>query len=385
MTKNDPVMVFIRNGYIFTHDNINSEKYRRLSASQGGYIFEKRANCDVTVKKVGRFVVCPILVSPKIKPKIVANIYYFWKVWRVIGGLRRRPGVVITYDPFLSGVFACIIKRVLNIPVLVEVNGNYLGRDAWEAYGANLTGYLKYLYCKIAIPMVVNCVDGIKLLYPTQLGKLGAKESVKIISHVFHEFTPVEKIVREYPRGNTLSDESDSYILFLGMPLYVKGVDILIRAFRSMEHAPDVKLKIVGWFPGEEGEEVDRMIGNDERITRLNPVAYPEAISLIEGCKFLVLPSRTEAMGRVLLEAMAFEKAVIASNVDGIPTYVEDEKNGLLFNVGDHSQLAIKMRELIDNPQKAQYLGGMGKKYVLDVLSETAYVENYRRMVSSVL
>ena len=52
-------------------------------------------------------------------------------------------------------------------------------------------------------------------------------------------------------------------------------------------------------------------------------------------CRVFVLPSRTEAMGRVLIEAMAMGKTCIASAVDGIPHYVRDEDTGLLFRSGD--------------------------------------------------
>ena len=98
-----------------------------------------------------------------------------------------------------------------------------------------------------------------------------------------------------------------------------------------------------------------------------------------------VLPSRTEAMGRVLLEAMACQKPIVASNVDGIPSVVEHERNGLLFeseNVGD---LASQLRRVLLDRDLAGKLAQEGHRIVHEKLSEACYLKKFVSMVDCVL
>jgi glycosyltransferase involved in cell wall biosynthesis len=76
-----------------------------------------------------------------------------------------------------------------------------------------------------------------------------------------------------------------------------------------------------------------------------------------------VLPSLNEGMGRVLVEAMAAGKPVVASKVGGIPDLVKDEKTGLLVPPGDEHALANAIMRLANNPSEARRMGAAGKFY----------------------
>ena len=78
------------------------------------------------------------------------------------------------------------------------------------------------------------------------------------------------------------------------------------------------------------------------------------------GCSLFVLPSRTEAMGRVLLEAMACKKPIIASNVGGIPEIIKDGYNGLLFESENVDDLAEKIRLVLSNKKYPTMLRNNG-------------------------
>ena len=75
-----------------------------------------------------------------------------------------------------------------------------------------------------------------------------------------------------------------------------------------------------------------------------------------------VLPSLNEGMGRVLVEAMAAGKPIVASNVGGIPDLVEHDRNGLLVPPGDEKALAASIKQLINDPEKAKLMGQRGRK-----------------------
>jgi glycosyltransferase involved in cell wall biosynthesis len=75
-----------------------------------------------------------------------------------------------------------------------------------------------------------------------------------------------------------------------------------------------------------------------------------------------VLPSLNEGMGRVLVEAMAAGKPVVASNVGGIADLVQNDINGLLVPPGDEKALAASIKQLINNPEQAKLMGQRGKE-----------------------
>jgi glycosyltransferase involved in cell wall biosynthesis len=78
-------------------------------------------------------------------------------------------------------------------------------------------------------------------------------------------------------------------------------------------------------------------------------------------CGIFVLPSRTEAMGRVLLEAMACAKPRVGSDLEGIPTVIEDGVDGLLCKPGDVEDLAAKLHRLMGDADLRKSLGLAGR------------------------
>jgi glycosyltransferase involved in cell wall biosynthesis len=77
----------------------------------------------------------------------------------------------------------------------------------------------------------------------------------------------------------------------------------------------------------------------------------------------LVLPSLNEGMGRVLVEAMAAGKPVVASRVGGIPDLVRHAETGYLVPPADEEALADGIKKLLDDPEKAKQMGLRGKEY----------------------
>lgn len=101
----------------------------------------------------------------------------------------------------------------------------------------------------------------------------------------------------------------------------------------------------------------------------------------------VVLPSTAEAFGLVLLEAMALRKAVVATNVGGIPEIVEDGKTGVLVPPASPHALAQAIGELLANEALRAHLGRAGEARVQEkFLFETMirrYEDIYRRLVTA--
>jgi glycosyltransferase involved in cell wall biosynthesis len=106
---------------------------------------------------------------------------------------------------------------------------------------------------------------------------------------------------------------------------------------------------------------------------------------LMSRCAVFVMGSRSEAMGRVTLEAMAARRAIVASAVDGVPHYVKDGFNGLLFEPGDPKDLARKLRTLLKDRELAARLATNAYDHLHAELDEAAFVRRFDELLDAVL
>jgi glycosyltransferase involved in cell wall biosynthesis len=149
---------------------------------------------------------------------------------------------------------------------------------------------------------------------------------------------------------------------FVGWLLPIKGPMFLLKAMDSVWlEVPDANLVFLGKGDLDVSLRSEALkTGKNGSVKFLGWRDDVEEIMLLFD--IFVLPSLNEGMGRVLVEAMAAGKPVIASNVGGIPDLVKDGYNGLLVPPGDPEVLANNIMRLIQNPDEAQRMGQQGKK-----------------------
>jgi len=98
-----------------------------------------------------------------------------------------------------------------------------------------------------------------------------------------------------------------------------------------------------------------------------------------------VLPSESEGFGRVLVEAMAMGRPVVATDVGGIPEIVLDGETGLLVTPADPGALADAVRALLDDPARAARLGAAGRTRAESTFNLGAHVDAVERLYDAVL
>ena len=102
------------------------------------------------------------------------------------------------------------------------------------------------------------------------------------------------------------------------------------------------------------------------RIIFLGYVHKDELPSLYRGCDIFISPAiGGESFGIVLLEAMATQKPVVATRIDGYMEVIEEEKDGLLAEPKDPASLARKISILIENEEYRNMLATRGREKVL--------------------
>ncbi|WP_372369492.1 glycosyltransferase family 4 protein [Candidatus Uabimicrobium sp. HlEnr_7] len=90
------------------------------------------------------------------------------------------------------------------------------------------------------------------------------------------------------------------------------------------------------------------------------PARSSELLSAYRDCQLFLLPSIHEPFGIVILEAWAAKKAVVASNVGGIPSFVTTDKNAILCDVNNEQQFLRSIETLLTNSCHAKELAENG-------------------------
>jgi glycosyltransferase involved in cell wall biosynthesis len=166
--------------------------------------------------------------------------------------------------------------------------------------------------------------------------------------------------------------------LFVGVLERYKAVDVLAEAWPGVAlRAPDAELRIVG--RGTMSEVVERLVADSAgRVTWTPSVPGDAVAGALDAATVLVLPSRSEGLGRVVVEAFCRGRGVVGSNVGGIPDLVSDDESGILVAPGDAAALADALVRVLSDRPLAERLGAAARTAVEPWL---ATPEDYARAV----
>lgn len=166
-----------------------------------------------------------------------------------------------------------------------------------------------------------------------------------------------------------------------------KGYDTVLRAFEMLaSEYPDLTFIYVGnsWGMHEEKERIEKK-GLSHRIILTG--RRLDAMDILNTFDIFVLGSKCEGFGRVLVEAMALSKPVVATRVGGIPEVVQDGKTGILVPHGAPAALAEAVTGLIHDPAKMREFGIAGRKVYEENFRERTFLRDtlalYRRILLS--
>lgn len=159
---------------------------------------------------------------------------------------------------------------------------------------------------------------------------------------------------------------NDFIIGKVGRLFQLKGhVDLLSIAPKIMKENPNAKLLLVGG--GEWRERFERIVKQQGLVGRVifTGLVRPEEVPGLIGIMDLVVHlSRREGLPRVIPQALAAGKPVVAMDSDGAREACLDGVNGYLVPVGSTSQLADRVTELGRNPELRKVFGQRGRQFV---------------------
>ena len=289
----------------------------------------------------------------------------FWLAlpFRVARLLREfRPDAVVCQTAY-EGAAALLARRLAQIParVVVEVHGDW--RTSTRLYGSPARRVLGRLGDRVAA-FAVKRADAVRTVSPFTAGlvrKLGVEPAAD-----FPAYMDLEPFRRE-----TLPLPERPVALFVGVLEQYKNIDGLAEAWRMAR--TEGELRVVG--KGSR-EDVVRALG--VRWERdLTPAQVAEAM---DEAWVLVLPSRSEGMGRVLVEAFLRGRGVIGSRAGSIPNLVEDGISGVL--VDSNEELARALERVLADRALAERLGAGAREAAAPWLqTPQEYARRFRELV----
>lgn len=194
---------------------------------------------------------------------------------------------------------------------------------------------------------------------------------------------------RDVIRAELGYSPDDFVIAQLGTVCQRKGQLTTCQAFAQLHEAqPHMKLIMVGarYIRQHEIEYIDSCkkaladTGAEDKATivdvKKNVLPYYYAADII------LVPSFNEVLPLVICEAMAFERPVIASRIDGIPEALDHLQEGMLMEAGDVGQLVEFIDLLHDDPALRKTMGANGRKRVMSQFSFENMSKTYRKEIS---
>ena len=262
-----------------------------------------------------------------------------------------RPEAIIAESPY-TGAPALVgraLARGSKPQVVIEVHGDW--RTATRLYGAPSRRLLSPLVDAVG-RTALRRADSVRALSSYTEGLVEDVRGAPATAS-FEAYMDLSTFTAKPPAP--LPERPTA--LFVGVLEAYKNIDGLAAAWRRVaRELPEARLVIVG--TGSRRDVVDALVAElPEHVEHIEELLPSEVSEQMDRSTALVLPSRSEGLGRVLVEAMARGRGIVASRVGGIPDVARADHEALLVEPGDVGELADALVRVLGDRPLAERLG----------------------------
>jgi len=167
---------------------------------------------------------------------------------------------------------------------------------------------------------------------------------------------PGLEVDRFHPDVDPAFEADEPTVLFVGRVVEGKGIFDLLEAVAALED--DVHLRVVG-TGGVEGEvrRRSRKLGIEENVTLEGELPHEELPGYYAAADVFCLPTHVDSFAMVNLEAMGCGTPVVTTDLEGVKTYLEPGKNGVVVPPGEPAALARALAAVLADPGRRRELG----------------------------
>jgi glycosyltransferase involved in cell wall biosynthesis len=264
--------------------------------------------------------------------------------------IKKSFDIIIGQNPFLGGFIAIMVGKFLRKPVIISIHG-------YEFTVGRIQNSLKKIVCLNATKIRANS----KIVKKTICSWGINKDKITIIEDRVNcdHFNPnIDGLEIRKQLGI-----KKKMIISIGSLIEIKGFHTLLNAAKIVcKIEKDIIFVIIGEGPLKiKLIELAKKNGIEKNVIFTGFVPYKKTPQFFAASDIFVHPSNVESMGRVILEAEASGKPVIATNIGGIPEAV-NEHSAILVPSKNPEILAKGILNLLKNETLSKKMGQEGRK-----------------------
>lgn len=316
-------------------------------------------------------------VSLKREISVLSDLTALWQIWVILREL--RPAVVNMSTPKM-GMVGGLAAWLAGVPERIYTLRG-LRYETTRSWKRRLLMVCEWLACACARRVI--CISRSVKEAVLRDGIVSQQKATVLGDRVSEG---ISLAGRADPASGAIFARDAMVIGFVGRLTRDKGVPELVKAFHILRNGGlNVHLLLVGEF--ETGDPVDaatvEAIHTDPHIRWIGSV--PNAAPYYPLMDVFVFPTHREGLGRVLLEAAAAGKPVVASRTTGVVDVVVDGVTGLLVPPRDAEALASATSALLTDPERATRMGRQARKVVDEHFDNTIYLNRLGSMLESLV
>jgi glycosyltransferase involved in cell wall biosynthesis len=180
--------------------------------------------------------------------------------------------------------------------------------------------------------------------------------------------------------------ERANIVGYIGRFSKEKGIlNFMTSIFLVLKHKKDVHFMVCG--DGELRSDVEKITREgclEEYVKLTGWIPHKNVPEILNKFKLLVLPSCSEGLPNVILEAMACGTPVLATPVGAIPDIIKDGETGFLLKSNDPKHIADKIIELLNKPELLEKVSKNAYNYVRENFSYEKTLESWRKIIREI-
>lgn len=349
--------------FVSSYKGLGNQKISGIDVKRFRYFFKKWENLtheEMTVERIER------------EPKFLMLVPFY-----IVGGMikiyqickREKFEIIHVHWPFPHAIFGWLGKKVGGVKLV------------YTFYGAEALLITKKLnFLLKPMKWTLQKADDI-----IAISSFTGREIEQICSKKIKVIPCGSGFENIQPKKNTSESNQRARIpniLFVGRLVERKGIDYLIKAISMVRKEREITLTIVG--EGDERTKLDKLVRDlnlKNCVEFTGFVSHEELDPYFRRCALFVLPAivdsrgDTEGLGIVLLEAMSYQRPVIASNVGGIVDIVKDGKTGMLVQEKNPKELADAIVKILSDRFLANRLAKAGNEFVKNRFNWNATID----------
>ena len=300
--------------------------------------------------------------------------------------VRHRVSSVVAQGPY-EGLSAVFITRAARLfgrrpRLIIESHGDF--EESLFLYRKVFAAPLLRPVMKAAAAFALRRADGLRSISATTGAQL-ARYAPHLRIEQFPTWTDIDAFHGARRRADA---PTSGLVIYAGVLSPLKGVHNLIAAFAAIaakhRHA---RLIVVGnpidaAYEARLRADIVRLDITD-RVEFAGHLSQQELAELLEQASVFTLPSYSEGLGRVLIEAMAVGVPVIATAVGGPAEFVRHGETGYVVPPGDEVALAAALNHVLADVSDATRVGASARLWARSFFSTDKYIEGYRALLES--